>query len=65
MKIYLMQHGEAEDKNTNPERNLTDRGRLDVTRVANFLVNTGLTIPEIWHSEKNRARQTAEIVARK
>lgn len=63
MRIYLVQHGEAESKEVDPERPLTEKGRLDVSEVAHFLGQSGLTVPEIWHGEKARARRTAEIIA--
>lgn len=63
MRLYLMQHGEAVEKETNPERPLSARGRRDVERVATFLAAAGVRIPTIWHSSKTRARETAEILA--
>ncbi|MCC6153602.1 MAG: phosphohistidine phosphatase SixA [Candidatus Hydrogenedentes bacterium] len=63
MRLYLMQHGEAVEKETNPERPLSARGRRDVERVAKFLAAAGVRIPTIWHSSKTRARETAEILA--
>ena len=63
MRLHLMRHGEPQAKKKDPERRLTRRGRLDVATIGRFLGQNGLTIPEIWHSEKARVRETAEIIA--
>ena len=63
MRLYLMQHGEAVDKNVNPDRPLSGRGRRDVECVSKFVASSGVQVPKIWHSEKARARETAEILA--
>jgi phosphohistidine phosphatase len=60
MKLYLVQHGEAESKDVDPERPLTARGRADVDRLAAFLSATGVQVERVIHSGKLRARQTAE-----
>jgi len=63
MRLYLMQHGEALDKNVNPDRPLSERGRRDVECVSKFVASSGVQVPQIWHSEKTRARETAEVLA--
>lgn len=63
MKCYLVRHGEAKAESEDPARPLSDRGRDEVTRVARHLGATGLRIAAIHHSNKLRARQTAEIFA--
>ena len=62
MRLYLVQHGEAVAKEIDPDRPLSTQGISDVTRVANFLQQSGITASKILHSGKTRARQTAEIV---
>lgn len=62
MKIYLMQHGKPLSKEEDPDRPLSDQGKKDVERVANFLQKYGLSIEIIFHSGKTRARETAEII---
>jgi phosphohistidine phosphatase len=62
MHIYLVQHGEAVPEQENPARPLTDRGRMEVERVARLAAALALQAAEIRHSEKLRARQTAEIL---
>jgi phosphohistidine phosphatase len=62
MKIYLVQHGEAEPKTVDPARPLTAQGRQDVQQVAAFAARLGLEVEQIRHSGKTRAEQTAEIL---
>ena len=63
MKLYLVQHGEAASKDVDPERQLTDKGKEDVSRVAAFLGKAGVRADGVIHSGKLRAQQTAEILA--
>ncbi len=63
MKLYLVQHGEANPKEVDPERGLSDRGMEDVHRVAVFLKGAGVRVNRVIHSGKLRALQTAEILA--
>ena len=60
MKIYLVQHGEACSKDTDPERPLTMKGREDIDRLALFLQRASIQVASIIHSGKLRAQQTAE-----
>lgn len=62
MKIYLVQHGEAEPESVDPARPLTAQGRQDVQQVAAFAARLGLEVEQIRHSGKTRAEQTAEIL---
>ena len=63
MRLYLMRHGKPLSKETKPERPLSDQGRRDVGKIADFLRRVGVNVREIFHSGKTRARETAEIVA--
>jgi phosphohistidine phosphatase len=63
MRLYLVQHGEALAKEMDPERPLSERGRSDVERLADFLRRAGIRVAHVAHSGKTRARQTAEILA--
>ena len=63
MKLYLVQHGEALEKDVDPARPLTDRGRAEVERVAAFLGGAGVRVAQVLHSGKLRAEQTAEVLA--
>ena len=60
-RLYLVQHGEAVSETINPDRPLTEKGRLDSARTAGFLKTSGMTVDVIWHSSKTRARETAAI----
>jgi phosphohistidine phosphatase len=62
MKVYLVQHGEAEPKSVDPARPLTERGRQEVRRVATFSERLGLEVRQIRHSGKTRAEQTAGVL---
>ncbi len=63
MRLYLVRHGEANSKEIDPQRGLTDKGRQDVERVGAFLKPLGLVVSQVGHSGKTRAAQTAEILA--
>jgi phosphohistidine phosphatase len=63
MRLYLVQHGEALSKQVDPERPLSELGRSDVGRVADFLKRAGIRVTRVVHSGKTRARQTAELLA--
>lgn len=64
MRVYLVQHGLAEDEAVDPARPLSGQGREDVARVAGFLSLFEKPRPvKILHSGKLRAKQTAEMFA--
>jgi phosphohistidine phosphatase len=63
MKLYLVQHGNAVSKDENPLRPLSDKGRADAARVADFVRPLKITVDFLWHSKKSRAAQTAQILA--
>lgn len=64
MRLYLVQHGEATPKETDPNRPLTGKGKKDVSRMAKFLKEKGIRVIATWHSEKLRAIQTAQILGK-
>ncbi len=64
MRLYLVQHGEATSKETDPNRPLTGKGKKDVSRMAKFLKRAGTKVIATWHSEKLRAIQTAQILGK-
>ncbi len=61
MRIYLVQHGKAGDRERDGKRHLTEEGRMETSRVASHMKRIGLKLEEIIHSGKVRARETAEI----
>lgn len=62
MKLYLMRHGQAASPQVDPQQGLTDSGRAEIERLANRLAGQGIQFAQVLHSEKARARQTAEIM---
>ena len=64
MNLYLVQHGEAVIKEVDPVRPLSEQGRRDVDKVAQFVARNGeVKVNHLYYSGKLRARQTAEIIA--
>jgi len=65
MKLYLVQHGKALAKEEDPERPLNVQGELDVRNMASQLGDAGVQVARVWHSGKQRAARSAEILAAK
>jgi phosphohistidine phosphatase len=65
MRLYLVQHGEALPKDADPQRPLSEKGRDDARRLAEFLGGCGIRVSRVLHSGKTRARETAELLAAK
>jgi len=63
MHAYLVQHAKAKSAEEDPNRGLSDEGREEVTRIAEFLRQLRITISLIQHSGKARAEETAHILA--
>jgi phosphohistidine phosphatase len=63
MKLYLVQHAKAVEKEVDAERPLSGEGRKDIEKVAAFLKESGLSVERVWDSGKLRAVQTAEALA--
>lgn len=63
MRLYLVQHAKAKPKDVDPERSLTEEGRRDIQKVAEFIKPLDLSVDYLWHSGKTRAAQTAEVLA--
>lgn len=64
MKLYLVQHAAAVPKEVDEQRPLSERGRQDLEKIADFIKPLGVRLGDLWHSPKTRARQTAEILRR-
>jgi len=62
MQVYLVQHGEAQPKDVDPNRPLTEGGRHETQRVAALAARLKLNVGQIRHSGKTRAQQTAAIL---
>ena len=63
MKLYLVQHAAACAKEIDPARPLTVQGQADSKRLAGLLKQAGIQVDRVIHSEKLRAKQTAEALA--
>jgi phosphohistidine phosphatase len=62
--LYLIRHADAVDSEPDSERALSERGRGEIRRLANFLRAGRPPAPEeIWHSPFLRARDTAALLA--
>lgn len=59
MNLLLAQHGQAKSKQEDADRPLTPQGAADADAMARWLQRAGCRIPEIRHSGKTRAEQTA------
>lgn len=62
MKVYLVRHGEALSPEINPEKPLSPQGRGEIERIAKFLARKSFPLFTILHSQKLRAKETAEIL---
>ena len=63
MRVYLVQHGKAKPPEEDPNRGLSDEGRKEVERVADFLSELRISVSLIQHSGKTRAEETAHLFA--
>ncbi len=63
MAIYLVQHGQCLSKEEDPEKGLSTTGVDDVSRIAQVAAGYRVQVDRILHSGKQRALQTAEIIA--
>jgi phosphohistidine phosphatase len=63
MFVYLVQHAEAKREEEDPGRDLTEKGRLDIERVARYLKKLNVQVKQIVHSGKTRAQSTAKVLA--
>ena len=64
MEAFLVRHGEARSEHEDPKRPLSDPGREGVEKVARALAAKKIVVAEILRSDKLRAKETAEILAR-
>lgn len=61
MTVYLVQHGESNKKEVDPQKGLTEHGRQTSRRIAQLAKNYEIKVNRVVHSGKTRALQTAEI----
>ena len=62
MALYLVRHGECVPKEINPDCPLSDRGLVEVKRMAELAAEKNIELTKILHSGKKRAEQTAIIL---
>jgi len=62
MALYLVRHGESVPEKINPECPLSDRGLVEVERMAVMAIGREIELTKIFHSGKKRALQTAIIL---
>lgn len=63
MFLYLVQHAEAKTDKEDPAKPLSEKGEKNIRKVALHLSGLHLIISRILHSNKLRAKQTAEILS--
>ena len=61
MALYLVRHGESVPEWINPDFPLSDRGLVEVKRMAELAAEKNIQLTKILHSGKKRAEQTAII----
>lgn len=61
MNFYLVRHAQALSELADPTRPLSDEGRKEAESVARSASVKGVRVVTILHSDKLRAKQTAEI----
>lgn len=64
MALYLVQHGKSLPKDQDPDQGLSEEGKAETELIAKTAKEKGISVSQIRHSVKTRARQTAEILAR-
>ncbi len=63
MALYIVQHGQNLPKERDPQKGLSPEGRQSVRRIARVASGYGVRLSAIWHSGKQRALQTAELIS--
>lgn len=63
MKLYLVRHGNSAPFGSDDERTLSEAGRDEVQRLAQFIETMKLHVSHIFHSKKLRAIETATILS--
>jgi len=63
MALYLVQHGQSQPKDVDPDQDLSEKGVAETERIAGVAKNYQIKVGQIRHSVKTRARRTADIFA--
>lgn len=62
MILYLVQHGIPKPESEDPQKPLSEIGKIEVEKISQALKRAGIKVSKIFHSGKLRAKQTAEIM---
>jgi len=63
MRTVLVRHGESVSAETDPHKSLSPTGQRQTQQIADLLAP--FPVAQVYHSDKLRAKQTAEILAPK
>ena len=63
MLLYLVRHGKAKSEAEDPLRPLSEKGFQEISRTASYLARLNISVNQIFHSGKLRAKQTAEVLS--
>ncbi|MBM9518203.1 phosphohistidine phosphatase SixA [Desulforhopalus vacuolatus] len=63
MALYFVQHGLSASKDQDPEQGLTEIGMDEVKFIAQAAKGYQVPVGTIFHSQKKRAAQTAELLS--
>jgi phosphohistidine phosphatase len=63
MRIFLIQHGDAIPETEDQSRPLSEKGIAQIKKTAGFLKQLHHRPDIIWHSDKKRSRDSAEIIS--
>jgi phosphohistidine phosphatase len=64
MKLYIVRHGDYLTVDKDPKKGLSQKGIEESKKIAKFLANQRVLPIAIWHSGKDRAAKTAEIISK-
>ncbi len=62
MKLFLVRHGKYNSAELDPTKGLSVDGKKDITKIGKYLKNAEFDISQIFHSEKQRAKDSADIL---
>ncbi len=66
MHLYLIRHAHALDGDDDAARPLSPKGRKQINKLGKFLKHAdALEVGEIWHSPLRRAKETANLLAKR
>lgn len=63
MSVYFIQHGLSLSKDENPLKPLSNEGKKQTKSVAKRSKKMGIKVESIYHSGKERAKETAQILS--